>query len=163
MAKEWHSFPKFGQNAVEKGKERYGATDQPYAELERMVPHPYATQNEGENSYHFGSQEESSMDHWGGKAEAKAQQSNPTHESMHIWSKSEVDKGMDDSKDISLHDDLTAHNAYPGVEKIENPGDVDEGKWKDAKTAAEKEYGPGHWSVVSHIYKSMGGKFHKKS
>lgn len=144
-------------NEVERGKERYGASESAgYGESERAKPNPYSSQNEGENKYHFSEQGQASLDHWGGKSEAKAGSQEPTPiKTHHSADKGEVD--FDINKDISLHD------SYPGVEKIHNPGDVDEGKWKEAKAAAEKEYGPGHWAVVSHIYKSMHGKFHKKS
>jgi hypothetical protein len=46
---------------------------------------------------------------------------------------------------------------------VQNPGDVDEAKWEAAKKASAKEYGPDNWKTVTKIYKSMGGKFHKKS
>jgi hypothetical protein len=68
-----------------------------------------------------------------------------------------------DYTDNELHQDIWDHNAYPGTEKIENPGDVDEGKWKKAKDLAEKEYGAGHWAAVSYLYKKLGGTFHRKS
>lgn len=46
-------------------------------------------------------------------------------------------------------------------QKIRNPGDVDEAKWAKAKKLCEKEYGHIKWPVVSKIYKSLGGEFHK--
>lgn len=67
--------------------------------------------------------------------------------------------GNSSKEELDLEHDIQAHNSYPGVEKIENPGDVDESKWKEAKEKASKEYG----SAVSDIYKKMGGEFHKKS
>ena len=72
--------------------------------------------------------------------------------------------GNSSKEELDLEHDIQAHNSYPGIhEKIENPGSVDEAKWKEAKAAAEKEYGPGHWAAVSYIYKKMGGEFHRKS
>jgi hypothetical protein len=52
---------------------------------------------------------------------------------------------------------------YGELDKVQNPGDVDEYKWAEAKKAAEKEYGEGHWGAVSYIYEKLGGKFHRKS
>jgi len=42
---------------------------------------------------------------------------------------------------------------------IENPGNVDEAKWAEAKKKCIKEYGHIKWPVVTTIYKEMGGTF----
>jgi len=63
----------------------------------------------------------------------------------------------------SLAEDIKAHNAE-SEEKIENPGDVDEGKWEEAKKAADKSTGGTRkWALVSYLYKKMGGTFHRKA
>jgi hypothetical protein len=148
----------FNNEAVVRGKERYGASESPgYEESSKIAPH---SQNQGEQGYSFEPQGQSSIDHWGGRSEAMTEDTISTDKDG--WSSKERVKGMDSSKDITLHDDIEMHNTYPGLEKIENPGDVDEGIWKKAKAASEKEYGAGHWAVTSYLYKKMGGKFHKK-
>ena len=48
------------------------------------------------------------------------------------------------------------------------PGKVNEAKWSEAKRAARKQYGSKvpddkFYAIVSTIYKSMHGKFHKES
>ena len=91
-----------------------------YGEVNKMKPHP--------------SYSSDSLDHWGGKSEAMAQNDANSFPSQSI----------------------------APLSKVENPGDVDEEIWSKAKAAAEKEYGAGRWGAVSHIYEKMGGKFHRK-
>lgn len=142
---------------MNKGKQRYGADEQPgYEEILRTKPNPKYS-----NDYNFSEQGQASMDHWGGKSEAMAGGDEPTPVKRKEGDTKELAKDIEDSHDVSLHDEIKAHNeTMPHM--ILNPGKVDEAKWSEAKKAAEKEYGPGKWAVVSHIYKKMGGEFHHK-
>lgn len=60
------------------------------------------------------------------------------------------------------HDEEEAGDAEPHMGAEEESaksamGDVDEGKWSEAKKASVKQYGSVKWPVVQTIYKNMGG------
>lgn len=77
----------------------------------------------------------------------------------------EEESGLSTSKSISKEkqSETTADEApkAKNSQDIENPGQVDEEKWAEAKKAAKEE--GGGWALVSYIYKKMGGKFHTKN
>lgn len=43
-------------------------------------------------------------------------------------------------------------------ETMQNPGNVDEAIWEEAKAAVKKKHGTIHWPIVMTVYKRMGGK-----
>lgn len=49
------------------------------------------------------------------------------------------------------------HNALR--EKFQNPGKVDESKWKKAKEKSQEEYGSVKYAFVTYLYKKYGGTF----
>lgn len=58
-------------------------------------------------------------------------------------------------KEVALGKDMFGSNS----DKMMNPGNVDENLWEKAKKASIKEYGDIKWSVVTYLYKKMGGTF----